>query len=610
MAIPTTQSHGHRTWTNSSLLTHHDRNISQLTSSPQPMMRHSLLLGHLPVIAKLFKESNTPSDIHMNILPLLIARNWRSLFPSESRCPPVFYVDTWPMGPPQITPIEPSVAAQIITHPKLPKSHDAARWLFPITQNLDMVSASGRQWRVWRTRFSAGFSAKNVTALAPAMVDEVATFAEKVRGMAGEGGGWGDVFPLEDMATNLTVDVIGRAALDVELKAQTEGPGELQMALIDQMNLTMIWINLVNVWRFLSPWRLWKLLKNHRTMRKALLPCILKRLEAHMSTSVAHTGRPKTIVDMAIQAYTDEARDGGREAEFDDSFFDNVMAQLKVFMFAGHDTTATTICWMLHLLADNPTAMERLRREHEEVLGPKDGLLDKIRNAPQILNTLPWTTAIVKETLRVYPVVGSIRDGHADVSFSIPDSPVRWPTLGPEYFIMDAILPNMHSEDVWPEPERFMPERWMTTDADDPLHPPKNAWRPFGMGPRNCIGQELAMMELRLVLVLLARDIDIECAWEEWDEKRWVFRKPKRTHVADIQPAAETQIRRRLTAIAVTNSAAVAFRMSRGACPSMFGRCRDRGGRAEAKVAISTTRVQKFKSAITVSSWAAPAVLP
>ena len=483
------------------------------------MMPHSLLFGHLALVGKLYKQANAPPDIHANFLPLLVARNWRTLFPTETKCPPVFYIDVWPMGPPQIMPVDPGVATQLITHPKLPKSRAAARWLKPITQNLDMVSAEGQQWRIWRTRFSTGFSAKNVTALAPAIVDEVATFAENVKGKAGREGKWGDVFPLEEMATNLTIDVIGRAALDMELRAQMDGPSELQTALIDQMNLTMIWVNIVNVWRFISPFRLFRMLRNHRTMRRFLLPNVLRRLDVQGSISTAHSGGLKTIVDMAIEAYGAEVKEGGKEAKFDDAFLDTVMAQLKVFMFAGHNTTATTICWMLHCLADNPDAMVRLRKEHDEILGSKEGLMQRIRQAPQILNALPWTTAVIKETLRMYPVVGSIRDGRPDVFFSVPDSPIPWPTVGPEFFVSDAILPNMYSEHVWPNPNKFMPERWMTNDTDDPLHPPKNAWRPFGAGPRNCIGQELAMMELRLVLVLLAREVDVECAWDEWDKK-------------------------------------------------------------------------------------------
>lgn len=60
-----------------------------------------------------------------------------------------------------------------------------------------------------------------------------------------------------------------------------------------------------------------------------------------------------------------------------------------------------------------------------------------------------------------------------------------------------------------------MPERFLVRDETDPLHPVKNAFRPWEMGPRNCIGQELASLELRLILALTAREFEMEPAYPE-----------------------------------------------------------------------------------------------
>lgn len=74
--------------------------------------------------------------------------------------------------------------------------------------------------------------------------------------------------------------------------------------------------------------------------------------------------------------------------------------------------------------------------------------------------------------------------------------------------------------DYWPRPNDFLPERWIATEGDPLYVATKEAWTPFSLGPRNCIGMELAMIELRLVSVLIARTFDIEEAWEEWDKKQ------------------------------------------------------------------------------------------
>ena len=68
----------------------------------------------------------------------------------------------------------------------------------------------------------------------------------------------------------------------------------------------------------------------------------------------------------------------------------------------------------------------------------------------------------------------------------------------------------------WPQPDSFVPERWLASE-DDPLHPIKGAWRPFEFGPRNCIGQELALLELKLVMVMTLRDFNITASYDVED---------------------------------------------------------------------------------------------
>lgn len=115
--------------------------------------------------------------------------------------------------------------------------------------------------------------------------------------------------------------------------------------------------------------------------------------------------------------------------------------------------------------------------------------------------------------MRIYPTVAALRDGQPGFSL-IGDNGQRFPTehcliWGDHYAVH-------HNPTHWPQPESFLPERWLVTD-DDPLYPPRNAWRPFERGPRNCIGQELALTEIKVMLAMTIRDFDIEDAYEEFD---------------------------------------------------------------------------------------------
>lgn len=75
--------------------------------------------------------------------------------------------------------------------------------------------------------------------------------------------------------------------------------------------------------------------------------------------------------------------------------------------------------------------------------------------------------------------------------------------------------------DLWPRVDDFLPERFLV-DKDDPLYPPKNAWRAFELGTTRCIGEELAMMEMKLALVLTIREFDFEFDWSGWHKLQCV----------------------------------------------------------------------------------------
>ncbi|KAM0327112.1 hypothetical protein ACHAQA_006240 [Verticillium albo-atrum] len=472
-------------------------------------------MGHLPIIAKL--TSGHPKDLHPNYISQLIFQNWQTLFPDRTTCPGALYVDMWPLAPPLLFTTDATLANQFIVEPSLPRAANAKKYLAPLTHNLDLVSLEGALWKTWRSRFNPGFSAKNLTTLAPAILDEVAIFADLLHERAGtpeKPAAWGSVFQLEDLATNLTFDVIARAVLDISLNEQREGPSALKTALVDQLALCMFDYNIFTLPKMLSPRRHIAMARNTAAMRGALLPAVQRSLYPERARETS----TKTIVDLAVKAYTEETPDGTTAPVPDAAFVDSVLAQLKIFIFAGHDTTATAICWLLYTIAKYPKVAARIREEHASVFGEAGTTREKIRQAPHLLNALPYTLAVIKETFRLFPGPGGIRDGSADFFMTDPENGMRYPTEG--FMIWDGIRSKAESDEQWHRADEFLPERWLVTDQEDALHPRTHSWRVFGLGPRHCIGQELALMELKLVVALVVRDMDIECAWEKWDAQR------------------------------------------------------------------------------------------
>ncbi len=158
--------------------------------------------------------------------------------------------------------------------------------------------------------------------------------------------------------------------------------------------------------------------------------------------------------------------------------------ELITLFLAGHETTAIALSWTLFLLAKNPRAEERLIREIDAVAG---GRLPAFADLPR----LPWTEAVVRESLRLYPpayVIG--REALSDCVIGDYAIPAR----ATVYFSPWVL----HRDPRWFEkPESFFPERWLDGGGD---RVPKYAYVPFGGGPRVCIGERFAMMEVVLVL--------------------------------------------------------------------------------------------------------------
>ena len=238
------------------------------------------------------------------------------------------------------------------------------------------------------------------------------------------------------------------------------------------------------------------------------------RFAAHQDTSEEGEARAsRTVVDLALETYLEE-RPGSKATDgMDATFKEFAISQMKLFILAGHDTTSSTLCYIFYLLSNHSRALERVRAEHNSVLGSDlSQTLATVTTNPYILNQLSFTTAIIKEAIRLFPAASSTRDG--EPGFYITENGRQYPTEG---FIVWSLHQALHREPLyWPQPDTFIPERWLVSD-DDPLYPVKGAWRPFEFGPRNCIGQDLAMLEIKLVMVMTVREFDIQASYDEWD---------------------------------------------------------------------------------------------
>ncbi|KAK8051511.1 cytochrome P450 4V3 [Apiospora rasikravindrae] len=477
---------------------------------------HSLVWGHLKMMVAI--RAHFPKDAHNHYAQIYLVQNWQKFFPGAEERPPIMYFDLWPVLEPFAFVVDPAMCQDIVQDRLQPRHPQIKHLIKYISGARNLTGWDQPVHTLWRSRLNPGFSARNLQSHIPTFIEEVETFVGLLKANAPKDGAWGEVFQLLNLTTNMTFDIICRVAMNLDTNEQRVGPTELQNSMRTLVRNHVIFKNLGTLPLRLSPsWNLeaWRC---SRTLRRALMPRIQEQIGSGEQAKTQ-----KTVIQLATKEISNESSTGGNNKQSlpldKKQYSEDVLNLMKQFLFAGHDTTSTTITWAFHFLAKHPAALEQLRTEHTTVFGPDPSTASAMLTAnPALLNALPYTNAVIKEVLRLSPLAATIRRGSPSFFFthhSAASGTTRhYPTDG--FAVATGTAAMHHDPALWPRANEFIPERYLVSEGHE-LYPVKYAWRPFEYGPMNCIGQDLALMELRLVLLLTVRELDVETAWEEWD---------------------------------------------------------------------------------------------
>lgn len=337
-----------------------------------------------------------------------------------------------------------------------------------------LLTSEGATWQRHRRLIQPVFNHRHVQAFAPAIVA-----AGRARAAGWTRGANIDVGV--EMRT-LTMDVIGRVLFGTDLAEEAEPVGRA----VSRLQGAAIAASLVPDLGSLQ-----------RT--RAVTTHIVPGLGAAVTTLESLVAR---IIDARIAAPHPEPTDlldlllAAGEGEQPLSR-DEIQDEVMTLVLAGHETTANTLTWAFTLLSRYPAARDRLAAEVAETLGDRDATADDF-------DALPWTQAVISETMRLYPPAWTIErdavvaDDIAGVQVSVGDTVAISPYL-------------LHrNPEFWPNPEGFDPRRFL---PDAPGRP-RYAFLPFGGGRRICVGAGLAQLEATLALATLAQSawLDLEPA--------------------------------------------------------------------------------------------------
>ncbi|KAL6235164.1 hypothetical protein BDW75DRAFT_251072 [Aspergillus navahoensis] len=464
----------------------HRRRINELRKRGIPMPKEwSWVTGNLLCLKKY--TDRLPPDAHV----LLPTHELAGDFADTE----MFLLDTWPVFPALVMVYDPEAALQVSTKYNLPKSAIFPSLMHPITGGPSMISMNDAEWKKWRSIFNPGFSAGTMMDQVPVVVDSVQVFCDILRGRVGTG-----LVHLDDLTTRLTMEIILRVTLDVDSNYQ-RAENELVHALNTITRWHSFWDPRVRV----NPLR--PLVQKYygRVMNRCIREELDKRFaEMQRGQRLTSTSkRVKSVIALALEAYLAEYHQkDGENTRLDDTFAQYAVHQIRLFLFAGNDTTSSK-------------ALARVRQEHDRTFGTvPSAAAQLLKSNPALLSQCPYTLAVIKETLRLFPPASTTREGRDGITLTDRHGNI-YPldhTIGAE-----ILHPTIHRNPrLWPRADEFIPERWLV-DPGHELYPNLAAWRPFEHGPRNCIGQTLVYNEMRIVLVLTARTFDIKPAYDEWD---------------------------------------------------------------------------------------------
>lgn len=359
-----------------------------------------------------------------------------------------------------------------------------------------LLTSTGSKWRSRRRLLTPAFHFRVLEDFLPTINEQSQIFVQNLRHQGEKG--LHDIVPLVKLCT---LDIICETIMGYKMNAQTDqcmdyvqGIQFVGKAFTRRLESPLYWVDAI--FRLSSPGRLF--FKNVKMLHE-------------FTTKVIRAKKQELLQNPPEDFFTkeDDTDMYGLKSEVKRPFLhillrehlrnpeifteENVREEVDTFMFEGHDTTAMGISWALFLIGLYPKCQSRVHSELDSIFGE-----DKSRPVTmEDLKRMKYLECCLKESQRLYPSVPIIsRRCEEDVT-------VDGRTL-PKGSTVQVLIHSLHrNEQVFPKPEEFLPERFSPENSRGRHH---FAYIPFSAGPRNCIGQRFAMMELKIVIANVLRN--------------------------------------------------------------------------------------------------------
>jgi cytochrome P450 len=374
---------------------------------------------------------------------------------------------------------EPALVRQVLSEQpeQFPKSPLLGQALAPLL-GASIFTTDGELWRRQRRMMDPAFAQARLHVAFPRMREATQALLERLSALPD-----GATHDIEVEMTHVTADVIFRTIFSLPMEGADARRVFDAFATYQAVAPRLLLPSLFGARWLVWPWDLWRSRRAAAQIRRLLEQLVRPRFDAHRA------GRPQAETD--ILAALLDARDSTSGTGF---AFDELVDQVAMLFLAGHETSASALSWACYLLAHAPDVQDRMHAEAVEHLGQRQPEFTDMKQL-----TLTWN--VFRETLRLFPPVGFMarqaRQGCPMRDKQVPAGAT---------VIVSPWLIHRH-RGWWPEPDAFNPDRYQADAAGESL---KQAYLPFGMGARVCLGASFALQEAALVLSSVVRHWRLE----------------------------------------------------------------------------------------------------
>ncbi|KAF2429661.1 cytochrome P450 [Tothia fuscella] len=454
----------------------------------KPGPPHSLLWGHLKVMGD--AAATMPPNTHPQAYMTSIAQK----YDLEG----IFYLDLYPASVSMVVLTEPTLMDHIAITKPLRVHPMAEELLSPMLGTNIIAAANGAVWKMLHKAMAPAFNWGHVRGLTGLFVEETLEFRRALDKLAESE----ELFSMEDVSAKLVFDIIARVVFNYSLHAQTKGSQVLE----DLRQMVKLAENAAFSWSPVDKVKTWFA---RRKVLGRLNPEIEGKLKERFELLKEEGVVPSrkdapSILDLMLR---DKLASG--ETTLLGADVELLVANIKGLLVGGHGTSTDTLCFIYILLSTHPDVLSTIREEHSKVFAENiEDTIAIFQENPSKLAELEYTSAVIKETLRLFPVGYGVRE--APDGYTVTYNHKTYP-LDHDLMVVSCSHTLHYNPQIYPSPTTFNPSRFI--DPTDPNT--KNCFRTFGRGSRACLGQNMAIEELKVILLLTVREYDFLFEKEE-----------------------------------------------------------------------------------------------